>query len=68
MPRPTGLLQWQHWASTHPLHLSAPQRQTLACWSFGIVLAQRCGRTSIATLLALLRDQPDQTLRARLRD
>ncbi|MCS6841174.1 MAG: hypothetical protein RMJ48_03985 [Roseiflexaceae bacterium] len=34
----------------------------------GIVLAQRCGAASVATMLALLRDQPDQTLRKRLRD
>jgi hypothetical protein len=68
MPRPYGLSQWHACVSTHLPHLSAPQRQVLALWSFGTVLAQRCGLTTVGVLLAALFQQRDQTLIQRLRD
>ncbi len=68
MPRPYGLSQWQECVSTHLPQLSAPQRQVLALWSFGVVLAQSCGLTTVAVLLAALFQQRDQTLIQRLRD
>ncbi|MGQ9725487.1 MAG: transposase [Tepidimonas sp.] len=37
-------------------------------WSFGMVLAQSCGLTTVAVLLAALFQQRDQTLIQRLRD
>jgi len=68
MPRPCGLSQWQECVSTHLPQLSAPQRQVLALWRFGVVLAQRCGLTTVAVLSAALFQQRDQTLIQRLRD
>jgi hypothetical protein len=40
----------------------------LALWSFGVVLAQRCGQTSVAVVLAQLLGQREATLRQRLRE
>lgn len=68
MPRPYGLSQWQHAVSTHLPHLSAPYRRLLAFWSMGIVLAQRCGLTSVTLILAQVLQQSEATLRERLRD
>ncbi len=49
-------------------HLSAPQAMVLALWSFGIVMAQTCGLTSVSTCLALLLGQREHTVRQRLRE
>jgi len=68
MPHPHGLSQWHDCVSTHLPHLSVPQRTALALWSFGIVLAHSCGLTSVATLVAMLLHQSDQTVRERLRE
>jgi hypothetical protein len=35
-------------------HLSKPQATGLALWSYGIALTRSCGRTTVATFLALL--------------
>ena len=40
----------------------------LALWSFGIVVAQRCGRTTVAAMLASLLDRSEASVRAQLRD
>lgn len=68
MPRPYGLSQWRHAASTHLPRLSAPYRRLLAFWSMGIVLAQRCSLTSVTLILAQTLHQSEATLRERLRD
>ncbi len=52
MARPAGLLQWQQTVSTYLPHLSQPQLTVLVLWSFGIVLAQACGLTTVAVTLA----------------
>jgi hypothetical protein len=52
MARPSGLLQWQQTVSTYLPHLSQPQLTVLVLWSFGIVLAQACGLTTVAVTLA----------------
>jgi hypothetical protein len=49
-------------------HLSRPQLAVLALWSFGIVLAQSCGLTTVAVMLAYLLDMKESTLRGRLRE
>jgi hypothetical protein len=49
-------------------HLSKPQATVLAMWSFGMVLAQSCGLTSVAATLAGLLGQRDTTVRQRLRE
>jgi hypothetical protein len=49
-------------------HLSRPQATVLALWSFGIVLAQNSGLTSVAVVLAMLLDRSITAVREQLRD
>jgi Transposase DDE domain len=68
MPRHPGLSQWHQTVSTHLPDLSQPQVTVLVLWSIGIVLAQSCGLTTVAVLLAYLLDTSERTVRERLRD
>src|SRR5262249_13750430 len=68
MARPAGLLQWQQTVSTYLPHLSQPQLTVLVLWSFGIVLAQACGLTTVAVTLAYVLGCPELTIREQLRD
>jgi Transposase DDE domain len=68
MPRHPGLSQWQQIVSTHLPHLSRPQVTVLVLWSIGIVLAQSCGLTTVAVMLAYLLDLSERAMRERLRD
>lgn len=68
MTRPNGLSQWQQTVSTQFPHLSRPQLTVLVLWSVGIVLAQSCGLTSVAALLAALLSRRESALREQLRD
>jgi hypothetical protein len=52
--------------STNLPHLSKPQAAVLALWSFGIALTRSCGRSIVATFLALLLNQKVATLEQRL--
>ena len=52
MARPLGLLQWHQTVSTQLPHLSRPKVSVLVLWSVGLILAHRCGLTTIATVLA----------------
>jgi len=65
MTRLSGLSQWQATVSTHMSHLSKPQATVLALWSFGMVLAQSCGVTSVAAVLAPLVGRRESTMRQR---
>src|SRR5215467_2372747 len=68
MARPSGLLQWQQTVSTYLPHLSQPQLTVLVLWSFGLVLAQACGLTTVAVTLASVLGCPELTIRAQRRD
>src|SRR5215475_1659423 len=68
MPRHPGLSQWHQTVSTYLSHLSQPQVTVLVLWRIGIVLAQSCGLTTVAVLLAYLLEASQQTVRERLRD
>src|SRR5207253_949424 len=68
MSRQDGLSQWIATVSTQMPHLSRPQARVLALWSYGMVLAQSCGLTTVATVLALLLHASPQTLRQQLRE
>jgi hypothetical protein len=68
MARPAGLLQWQQTVSTYLPHLSQPQVTVLVLWSFGIVLAQACGLTTVAVTLASGLGCSEMTIREQLRD
>src|ERR1700752_1119189 len=68
MARPSGLLQWQQTVSTYLPHLSQPQLTVLVLWSFGIVLAQACGLTTVAVTLAYMLGCAEMTIREQVRD
>jgi hypothetical protein len=67
MTRPMGLLQWSQTVSTSLPHLSLPPRSGLALWSGGMVLAQSCGLTPVATCRAYLLGKGEATVREQLR-
>jgi hypothetical protein len=48
--------------------LSAPQARVLAYWSYGMVLAQSCGLTTVAVVVGLLLHTSPLTLRQQLRE
>src|SRR3712207_937564 len=54
MSRHVGLSQWTDCVSSNLPHLSKPQANVLAMWSFGIACTRSSGRTTVATFLALL--------------
>lgn len=54
MARHDGLSQWTDCVSTNMPHLTKPQATLLALWSFGIACTRSCGRSTVATFLALL--------------
>ena len=68
MTRPMGVLQWSQTVSTSLPHLRQPPRTGLVLWSCGIVLAQSCGLTTVATFLAYLLGKGEATVREQLRD
>ncbi len=68
MSQETGLTSWEKTVLDHMPHLSRPQALVLALWSFGIVMAQTCGLTSVAICVALIVGQKENTLRQRLRE
>lgn len=68
MTRPAGLSQWVETVSIHMPHLSKPVATVLALWSFGMVMTQSCGLTSVAGFLADLLHQQENSVRQRLRE
>src|SRR3954469_4063361 len=68
MSRIDALARWTDTVSTQLFPLSRPQAVVLAAWSFALICTQSCGRTSAAVFLAALWDQPETTLRQRLRE
>jgi len=52
MTRHVRLSQWHQTVSTYLPDLSTPQISVLVLWSVAIVLAQSCGLTTVATMLA----------------
>jgi hypothetical protein len=68
MARQDGLYQWTQVVATHLPHLSKPQATVLALWSFGMVLAQACGTTLVARVLANRQGCKPDAVRQRLRE
>ena len=56
MSRHDGLSEWTMTVSSNLPHLTTPQARLLAWWSYGIALTRCCGRSTVATFLALLLD------------
>ncbi len=68
MPCPDRLSQWSQEVSTAFSHLSKPQVWGVVLWSAGIALSGAAGITQISALLALVLEQPEQTVFQRLRE
>lgn len=66
MARHDGLSQWSECVSTNLPHLTKPQATVLALWSFGIACTRSCGRSTVATFLALLLHQKVANIEQRL--
>lgn len=68
MSRSGEVSQWMATVSTQLPQLSRPQAAVLALWSYGIVLAQGCGLTTVAAFLAALTGAGEGAVRERLRE
>jgi hypothetical protein len=67
-PKPSALTSWIEIVTQHLPHLSKPQAVVLALWSFGMVMAQSCGLTSVSAALANLLGKKENTIRQQLRE
>jgi len=68
MTQAPALQDWIATVTEGMPHLSKPQALVLAWWSFGIMMAQSCGLTSVAAAIAKLLDKKENTVRQRLRE
>jgi hypothetical protein len=68
MTRTPPLDQWIDQVTHAFPKLSRPQATVLALYSFGMILAQRCGLTSVVTVLVPLLGVSFHTLRSRLQE
>ena len=62
------LNSWIETVRQHMSVLSKPQAVVLALWSFGIVVTQCCGLTTVTFFLALLLGCKESAMRQRLRE
>jgi hypothetical protein len=65
--QPQAYRDWQRIVTQRMAHLSKPQAVVLAMWSFGIVMTHSCGLSTVSEFLSKLLEQPENTLRERLR-
>jgi hypothetical protein len=68
MPRQEPLYAWTDQVTTAFPDLSRPQATVLALYSFGMILAQRCGLNCVVTALVPLLGVGFLTLRSRLQE
>lgn len=68
MAHQDGLSEWTAQVSSNLPQLSKPQATLLAWWSYAIVMVRGCGRTTVATFLALLLGRKAESLNRRLRE
>ena len=68
MSRHTPLYSWIGQVVSAFPRLSRPQATVLALYSFGAILAHRCGLNSVAVTLAALMDVGYLTIRSRLQE
>lgn len=68
MSRVEAVSAWEAEVSSHLPPLRRSQAAVLALWSLGVVLAQRCGQTSVVAVVADLLGQSEGTVRQRLRE
>ena len=68
MPRSQSLGQWTDQVRLALPCLSRPQATVLALYSFGMIMAQRCGLSAVVTALVPILDQGFHTIRSRLQE
>src|SRR6266480_929917 len=68
MPRQDPLYVWMRELTTAFPDLSRPQLKGLAHWSFGMTLARCCSLDSVASYMADWLEQPELSVRSRLRE
>ncbi len=68
MRKSAELRDWIRTVTTQMSHLSKPQAVVLAMWSFGMVMVNSCGLTTITVFLAQLLDKKENTVRQQLRE
>lgn len=68
MSKHTQLKAWIRIVTTQMSHLSKPQAVVLAMWSFGMVMVNSCGLTTISVFLAQLLGKKENTVRQQLRE
>jgi hypothetical protein len=64
----TALNSWIETIVKQMPHLSKPQACVLGLWSFGILMTQSCGLTSVAAFLASLLGKKEEAIRQQLRE
>jgi hypothetical protein len=62
------LKNWKQIVSCRFAHLSLPQINGLATWSFGMVMTQSSSLTKVSTLIAKVNQEQDNTVRQRLKE
>lgn len=62
------LKDWKQIISQRFSHLSLPQVSGLATWSFGMVMTQSSSLTKVSTLIAKVNQEPENTVRQRLKE
>jgi hypothetical protein len=68
MSQGNGMESWQATVLEKMPHLSKPQAVVLALWSFGMVMTQSCGLTTVASFIAGLQGKKEESVRQRLRE
>ncbi len=65
--RPQADQEWLRVVIKQMPHLSKPQAVVLSMWSFGIAMTHVCGRSTVTVFLAEILEQPENTVKERLR-
>jgi hypothetical protein len=64
----SALEEWKETIAKQMPHMSAPQANVLALWSFGMVISHSCGLTSVSSSLAMLMGIKGNSVRQRIRE
>jgi hypothetical protein len=62
------LREWTRKVIEKMPHLTKPQAVVLAMWSFGIVMTQSCGLSTVAAFIAAIVGKKENTVRQQLRE
>lgn len=64
---PQAYQEWLRVVLKQRSHLSKPQAVVLSMWSFAIAMTHSCGLSTITVFLAQILEQPENTVKERLR-